>query len=420
VRRGATACAWLAAAIIAGCAVEPARRQPATERPKTLTSYGIVSDGGTIGSEIWFELSKIDQRFVFDTGRTADVSALTGILDASSNTARSLHVTFDLASAAFDIGLDKPTYVVRAIEYDGRTVAGMVGPRRSSLAPSRAEAALARGIAYANGGDHAYALPELDAALDGDRLAARLRPLAYETRGKARVEGMVAAGGGVSRANDRALIAALADYRAWAALEPGESDPKFKIAGTLADLGAYDQAIAVYDTIPTDDPDDAYWVALMKGATYRTARDFDRALAALDALAAQGEAPVGMAYHYHRGWTLYELGRDEESIAELTAGIADQPDYFGAFIQRACAYARLGRHQLAIDDRRQANAEIAGMWKGDDSPPAWAKREIATGDRLIAALEAAIASGRKKPVAAPCVSEHYFESKRRRSRLLKG
>lgn len=420
MRRAGSGIAWVLAAIAAGCATGPeqtAERQRASQ-PETLTSYGIAADGGTEGQEVWFKLAKTDQRFVFDKERTPDVAAITDILDASSSSGRSLRVTFDLASATFDTGQDKPSYVVREIEYEGRTVAGMVGARRSTMAPSRAEAALARGIALYNGTHFAPAIAELDAALGGDALKADRRALALATRGQARVDAISATGNEVTTKRDRTLVAALEDFRAWGALAAGDNEPLFKQAEALRDLGAYDEALVIYEAMPTDDPNDAYWNALRIGATYRTKGEFDKALAAIDALAKTGVVPEGMAWHYHRGWTLHKMGRHDEAIREFTTGLETQPDFSGAFIYRACANLRVGRLAAALDDRRQAQAIMAFTWKDQEMP--WlAKDEVEVGERMIAALEGAIARGSTGPLDVPCVSEtDYGDRKRERSRLL--
>ena len=418
----AIACTLL---VLAGCADAPAERPQAQQpvappskpdRPQTVTSYGIVADGGTRGAEIWFRLSRVDQRFVLDTGRTPDLQAITDILDDSSNTARSLLVTYDLDGATFDVGEDSPSYVVRKLDYDGRTVVGMVGPRWKTMAPSRAEAALARGIAFYNGSMPERAIVELDAALDGDRLNADRRRLALETRGQARIEAVNVADWATDK-GDRTLIGALEDFRTWGSLAPGDNDPLFRQAEALRDLGAYQEAIAIYETMSKDDPTDAYWIALRLGATYRTLGELDKALVAVDALKQSGEMPEGMAWHYHRGWTLYKLGRDQEAIAEFTTGLEDQPDFSGAYIYRACANLRLGQLPAALDDRRQAQAIMATMWKDQEIPQS-TRDEIAAGERLIAALESAIANGSSK-VDVPCVAEDDFgDKKRKRSRLL--
>ena len=420
----AVACTLLA---LAGCAGAPTEKpqpqqraaQPSKpEQPQTVTSYGIVDEGGTRGEEIWFKLSRIDQRFVLDVGRTPELQAITDVLEDSSKTARSLLVTYDLAGAAFDIGQDEPSYVVRKIDYDGRTVAGTVGPRWKTMAPSRAEAALARGIAYYNGSLPERAIAELDDALKGDGSAPERRRLALKTRGLARMDAIAAKGGEITDDVDRTLIAALDDFRTWGALAPDDNDPRFKQAQALRDLGAYEEAIALYEAMPKDDPNDAYWIALRLGATYRTMGNYDKALAAVDALKSSGEVPEGMAWHYHRGWTLYELGRDREAVEEFTAGLEDQPDFTGAFIYRACANLRLGHLPAALDDRRQAQAIMAAYWKDQDIPPN-SQEEIAIGERLIASLESAIASGKSGPIDVPCLSEDDSGDRRReRSRLL--
>jgi tetratricopeptide (TPR) repeat protein len=98
---------------------------------------------------------------------------------------------------------------------------------------------------------------------------------------------------------------------------------------------------------------------------YRIRGQYDLALAELDKLAKTGDG-TGMAYHYHRGWILRLAGRYDDAIAELSAGLQDQPDYSGALAQRACIFARSGRLKEALADW-QGVLKYAAQW-GSDTP----------------------------------------------------
>src|SRR5215831_13267831 len=74
-----------------------------------------------------------------------------------------------------------------------------------------------------------------------------------------------------------------------------------------------------------------------------------------------------MAYHYHRGWTLIELGRFAEASDEFSEGLRNQPDYAWAFLKRSCAESLLGRADAALTDQQAALALL--VRSADDSKP---------------------------------------------------
>lgn len=384
----------------------------------TLTSIGIVVDGRIDNSEIWFELARIDQRFVLDTAKVPDAEAFFEVLQDSADTGRSVIVAFDPGSGYFDAGAAIPRYVVRSIEYDGKTIQGMKGARRMHRAVAATEAALAHGVALYMGNRYDQAVPELDRALSDERLRPPLKALAFKTRGYALSENIWATRMDLTEDDDRRLIRALGDFRAWATIEPDSMDAQSSIASTLRDLGAYDEALGIFRENQRRWPEQGIRGATRVGATYRILGDYEKALAVLDDLVTREGPQEGMMFHYHRGWTLNLLGRYEEAIGAFTEGLNTQPDYSYAFVRRACSYAMLGRLEEALADHRRADAEHEIVWR--DSPPTPATlHDRRWSEGVAAALEAAIASGSKDPLPAPCEGAwHYGETKRDRSRLL--
>jgi tetratricopeptide (TPR) repeat protein len=175
-----------------------------------------------------------------------------------------------------------------------------------------------------------------------------VRATALRARGEA-AEALAADQEWGGEAFDRLLIAALADYRARVAIDPGDPDAFYAVGKALSDLGAYDEALAIYETIGRRWPAEALRVATRTGAIYRQKGDYQRALAQLDHLAERAGRPDGMRFAYHRAWTLLLLGRFREARAEIDIGLRFQPDYSSAWNLRSCADAQLG----AIDEARQ-------------------------------------------------------------------
>jgi tetratricopeptide (TPR) repeat protein len=383
-----------------------------------LTSIGIVDDGAMDSRQIWFVLSQIDQRFVVDTAAVPDVRGFFGALLSSSETNRSVHVSFDPSSGDFLDGGDTPSYVVRSIEYDGRVYAGMTGTRRTGNPINQSESALALAVAYYSGGFPERALAPLDAVLSRGELRPSLRALAHETRGNAITDHVHTVRQTPTDEDDAQFMRALEDFRAWSALQPESMDARVSIGYALRDLGAYEEALMEFESIYKRWPDYSINAVTRIGATYRTMGDLDRALATLDELVKREGPQEGMKFHYHRGWTFNEMGRYEEAVAEFTAGLTTQPDYSGAFDRRACAYAMSGRLPEALADRQHANALLKAIWNDTRRTP-YAEHDLAWGEAVVRSLEAAIAEGSREPMSTACEGAwNYGERRRERSKLL--
>ena len=394
-----------------------------TPRPAQFVSSGIVSDGREDAQgRIWFEFSRIDQRFVVD--HSLDPEAIFAILKDSSNSGRSVTVRYDADSGHFDGHAGKAIYVARSLTYKSSTVvaepfdlfAGVTWPWKQT---DRAEAALARGIGLYNLSDYSGAHRVLEPEIRNGALSSSLRRLALDTDGRALYyDAFIQMRPGEER--DRQFIAALSDFRAWKKLAPKDSDPELQIAEALADLGAYDEALATLRRIADTWPKERFWALVHAGAVYRTIGKPESALAALDELVERDGPQNGMAYHYHRGWTLSELGRYAEAEQEFSRGIADQPDYAWAFIRRACARASLGRlHDAAADQQAAAalaEADIKSNPQGDTDVY---RRDRARMRSVLGTLRAAVATGEPTKIDGLCNGYSDFgESRRARSSLL--
>jgi len=160
----------------------PAAAADIPSSPAMLTAVGIAAKGaGTPQGGIWFELDRIDQRFVVDVSAQRD--ALIALLQDSAHTGRSLVVEYD-PDGGFRAGDDVPTYIVRRLTYDGNVATGQAPADDKPLASSDAsETALAHGIALAGAAEPAAAHEQLLRALAGSSLRQALRMLALKTDG---------------------------------------------------------------------------------------------------------------------------------------------------------------------------------------------------------------------------------------------
>lgn len=212
--------------------------------------------------------------------------------------------------------------------------------------------------------------------------------------------------------SDRALAAALADYRALAELEPDNVEYQFAIAGALQELGGYAEASAAYDLLLKRWPDEDFRVAVRRGALHRGQGDYEKALDALNQLAARTSQYDGMKFRYHRAWTLSLLGRHDEAIADLTEGLRTQPDYSSAYVRRACAFAAIGRLRESLADANEA----ARLYAAQPGAAKVHHEDIAQIEALRVRLEAGLANGSNKPVDGGCADSRWQASERPRPR----
>ena len=165
-------------------------------------------------------------------------------------------------------------------------------------------------------------------------------------------------------------------------------------------------------------PDESFRIALGAAALARNQGRYKEALEILDSVGSQPIAPQSMRYHYHRAWTLSLLGRYDEAIADLTAGLEIQPDYWGAFARRGCARASIGRLREAAVDLRRAGEWLPGLPGSDTSAAVRLDRDAVEADRRRVAD--ALAAGHRGAVAGTCGGAYWpeWEHPRTRSRLL--
>lgn len=318
---------------------------------------GYVSAGAYDDKGIWFTLTFVDQRFVVDPHNVPNPDAFWNAVLAANKDNLLLTVWFDPETAVIERKTMKPSYVVRTVVYGGQTIAGdiLAEPRDArtiSSSQDKAEFALARGLAYYHAGQTTKALPLLGQALDFN-LAPELKILGLKARSSA-LEDDILAREKPGNARDRGLYAALQDARAWRKAAPDNADAAINEAWLLSMLGGYDDALAVYADASKRWPDENWRTYRGIGAVYRRMGRLQESLDWIDKLGALPDMKNTMPYRYHRGWTLDEMGRYDEAIAEYTEGMKAQPDYDGAFWRRSCAYAATGQLELALYDIRTA------------------------------------------------------------------
>ena len=382
-----------------------------------LTVASGVADGARNGSDIWF--ASWTDGIGFSLAPTSDDQA-GGIFDSLNEAARSgrtIIVRIDPASGRYDPARKRMMYRACAVRFDKAAFGDgdafcHGGPLE---APPLTDRALSLGVALVEAGQGRQALPFLNQVLHGDGDPTR-RLIAVRARHSA--HDAVAGSLPASRDRDAELIAALADAREWEALAPDDTNAELAAAAGLAQLGAYDEAVAAYRTITIRRPDERYRSAVRIGAIRRGQGDFAGALAELDGLAKELGPQTGMKFHYHRGWTLTLLGRNEEAVAELNLGLKDQPDYPWALVKRACAFGRLGRVAEAAADQRAAVALLERIAPSLGDVGDQVKADLARSRAVSKSLDLDAKARRSAPTDVACSGYSDPDRGRERSILL--
>jgi tetratricopeptide (TPR) repeat protein len=340
-------------------------------------------------------------------------------LHASEKTGNSLSLRVHLDGAGFAEFSDTPEFWIESVEYLGKTF----GPYHTRIRwswrdMSDAEAGLLRGLAFDSASRYDDAVKALDVTLAKDGMSDGKLALAYRTHGNSRESLAYPPGRKVNDRDDALLMGALEDYRRAAQLDPSDYRNVHWQGLVAASLGAYDDALKLYEDVERRWPEQYFRVAIAREATYRQMGDFGAALRTLDTLVKERGPQDGMMFHYHRGWALNKLGRYAEAVKEFTAGLESQPDYTWAFAKRACAYAQQGNIALAVNDQRRA-LELwdQGQKQQDDALKDPDRRARLAG--ILQNLETGLRTAPGAPSAAPCAElfDSPADSHRERSRL---
>jgi tetratricopeptide (TPR) repeat protein len=389
---------------------------PSLDEQEVLPSHGIADQIELKDGALRVSFRGSNSFFCVDT---LDEDARRALVE-SGDTNRSIAWRVHLNGAYLENQSASMYFWVESFEYDGRRFGPYAARTRRSWRRMPPEsAALIRGAAFLKAHRLNDAIRQLDAALSGDALGRRHTFLALDLRANA-LEGLAyPSGSTVNDADDALVMRAIQDWRRAAGLDADSFRQFMDEANATVMLGAYPEALAMFEEALRRWPGEYFYIATRKGAVHRLLGEHDSALAALDDLVAQHGPQGGMMYHYHRGWTLNELQRYEEAEQEFTAGLESQPDYPYAFAARACARAQLGKTEDAVEDQWRAvelQQQMAAALPGDGA----ASRAQA---RLALTLDALERSHGRNPGQATdiaCAGLHDFDprgSYRPRSRL---
>jgi tetratricopeptide (TPR) repeat protein len=351
------------------------------ERIVTATGYYAGVDEDEDGA--WIRLDDTPLRFRLPRLSSAELEPFVRLVATASRRGFALRVRFDGTAGRVDTQNATVAYPLCSLSVGNVQPLGDEAANcPDAAAPSQRSSlsSLAWGLAARAHPDVAIRL--LGDALGDPGLAAPVRVIALRARGEA-AEALAGDQEWGGEAFDRLMIAALADYRARVAIDPDNPDALSAVGKAFSDLGAYDDALTIYETIGHRWPGEALRVATRIGAVYRQKGDYQRALAELDHYAERAGRPDGMRFAYHRAWTLVLLGRFQDAFAEIGIGLQSQPDYSSAWSLRSCARAQLGAIEEARRDQERA-LELLETLARDGEPGLGA--DISRSQHLVAVL----------------------------------
>lgn len=406
-----TSANWAAAFAVALAAMTQGFASVATAASATTVKIqGVVIDTGVDGAVVWFKIDYGSTRFWVSAKDGDQLATLKQALADSASTSQALTVAFDPSSGTIDSSSSTPDFSATEVDYGGGQIILAPPPTRTEGDSSPSTRALAVGLGLKLSEDWAGARARLQEALADKTLSRPLRSLALEALGDV-AQSQAYECFGPSLDCDRLLIEALDAYEEDQKEGANSWDAARQIAHIYAELGDFDLAQQEFKAMAAKWPESALRAATGESAVYRALGENDKALDVLDRYArehAQDQyarehgGDQGMAYHYHRGWTLYDLGRDREAVADFTAGLKSQPDYPYVFVRRACSLARLGRASDALADARKAAELLAAV--PEPRPSASLESEQRWTASLVDLLSKAAASGRTARLDA-CVGE---------------
>ncbi len=136
-------------------------------------------------------------------------------------------------------------------------------------------------------------------------------------------------------------VAAVKDIIEWRKITDTPNAGGPFLAPLLRNLGAYDEAEAVYQRTLLEQPNRlGAYTGL--AATYRVMGKPEQALKLLDQGLANGQLGPGMPAYYQRAWALIELQRYPEASRDLDRGLQSEPGWAWAHLFKACALSATG------------------------------------------------------------------------------
>jgi tetratricopeptide (TPR) repeat protein len=386
------------AAVLSTFGVAPAQAAPPFETLGNVTAGKQEADGSA-----WFETWDEGMRFVLERKYRGQSEALWKLLNQASEQGVAVTVRYDPSAAHFSVAAARFEYPVCSVEFDAmRVESGRSCASSDEVRGTRGgsdEQWIGLALAHSKSGSPRSAIALLDAPLASPALAREPKKIALRSRAEA-YESLSNEEQPASEAADRAMVAALADYRKLAALAPDDVEIQLSIGLNLQELGDYEAARSTYELVLKRWPDEDFRTTLRLAGLARQQGDFEGSLKLINGLVERHGAQAGMRFHYHRGWTLNALGRYYEAIADFTEGMKSQPDYSYAYLRRACAQGSVGNLAFALGDI-ETFARLRSRVPESRNSPALS-HDLQRAAEVASSLRALISSGGSAETSDAC------------------
>lgn len=397
--------ASIAVAVALAMAAGEALGQPEPP-PKRLNFQG-VAYGFSLNGDDGFSLTTTLIRFL--TKGALESADVFGTLSASQATGGDIAVEIDPSQGGIDEKNLRAVFPALRIFSANQAINVARGPEPGSSPPRT----LAEGVALIEARRDAAARPFIEQTLADPSVSPRLKALAYRMRGILRARATTDSLDQPTLDGDRARISGLEDIDRAASLAPDDLETALVKSEILDGLGANQEALAGLRSLP-DPVRDVWRIGFSVRVLMQMGR-FEEALAAEDEIAKRNHGSVGMSYRYNRGLILLRLERFDDAAREFKQGLAWSPNYWPAYVGRACAFAKQGRLQEAERDyaegRRLMLAQAAK--RAVPQPSRVEQWMLRAGPKL----QSALASNPHAPDDIPCMP---IAPGRERSPLLLG
>jgi tetratricopeptide (TPR) repeat protein len=231
---------------------------------------------------------------------------------------------------------------------------------------------------------------DFDTALNSRGLSANLRALAYQARASTALQ--LGQGMHPGPEQDQLFMAGLRDARLWETLS-GRSEAEAMAGEFLVELGAYDDALLMLRSSGRPG-------GLQKAALLRRLGRNEEALTALNYYRAVFGPITSPTFYEQRALTLIRLGRFDEAIQDLAAGLALKPDDAWSHLRLACALGAVGRApEASVSQKRgldfliQTYAPVAHFWQEDQNEQAARDAAVELSRLAVSAPSAPTLSG---------------------------